>query len=469
MYANQKKIPWGRRIGYGAPGWATLFTFTMFTTYGLFFFTDVVGLPAAFAGIIMSVGTIWDAFTDPVVGIISDKRDPKKGRRRPFLFWAAIPFGIATWLLFSDFGFSGIACNIYFIVVALIFYTAQTLIDIPYTSLAGEMTSDYDERSTLGSVRIVWALLSVVFGGGVLFYTEKIQQILGVSEAASWSIAFAIFGVLCTVSIYIGWASTKGYENKEAVTPEKFSFKAILDGPLKNRPFKHVALAFIFGIIAQAVFLGTMAYYLAYNLRLSDGQIASVNTIMWIIGILWVWPVNKLSQKFSKKVSWNFSFGVWLVCMIIFPFFINKPGDGIAPIVMFSLLVVGLNALYQVIYALIPDCVEVDELKTGERREGIYYSAATVSQKVASAIAISVVGAVLTAIGYDASIDPSASTLAGIKTIFVVGTAVACLLSIVCIATNPLNKKRHREVCDALAEKKAGGEVDMEQFKDLIK
>jgi Na+/melibiose symporter-like transporter len=189
---------------------------------------------------------------------------------------------------------------------------------------------------------------------------------------------------------------------------------------------------------------------------------------MWIIGLLWVWPVNKISQVLSKKASWNFSFGLWLVCMILFPFFINRPGSAIAPIIMFSILVVGLNALYQVISALIPDCVEVDELKTGERREGIYYSSATISQKVASAIAISILGAVLTAIGYDAGTAPSAETLLGIKLVFSLGTAFFCLISILCIATNPLGKRRHKEVCAALEARSAGKAIDLADFKDLI-
>jgi sugar (glycoside-pentoside-hexuronide) transporter len=466
---NARKIPWKTKIGYGAPGWATLFTFTMFTTYGLFFFTDVVGLSAAFAGIVMSIGTIWDAISDPIVGTISDMRNPKKGRRRPFMFWFAIPFGISTWLLFSDFGLGDTATKVYFVIIAIFFYTMQTLIDIPYTALSGEMTPDYDERSTLGSVRIVWALLGVIFGGMVLFFTEQIQATFGVSEQTSWSIAFAGFGILCTASIYVGWKATKGYENESAINVEKFTFKAITEGPLKNVGFRHVAGAFIFGIIAQAIFLGTMTYYLYYDLKLSDGQVASVNTIMWIIGLLWVWPVNKLSQAFSKKFSWNVSFGIWAVCMIIFPWLINKPGSAIAPIVMFSILVVGLNALYQVIYALIPDCVEVDELKSGDRKEGIYYSTATISQKVASAIAISILGAVLTAIGYDAATEPSAYTLQGIKIIFSIGPTIACLLSMLCMASNPLNKNRHREVCAALERKKAGDDIDLKEFKDLIK
>ena len=219
----------------------------------------------------------------------------------------------ATWLLFSDFGFGETGTKVYFVIVAIFFYTVQTLVDVPYTALSGEMTTDYDERSTLGSVRIVWALVGVIFGGGILYYTDVIGNVFGMEAKEAWSVAFAGFGLLCTVSIIVGWAATKGYENREAVTPEAFSFKLIASGPLRNKAFLHVAGAFVFGILAQAIFLGSMTYYLYYNLELNDAQVASVNTIMWIVGLAWVWPVNKLSQTFTKKVSWNFSFGLWLV------------------------------------------------------------------------------------------------------------------------------------------------------------
>lgn len=102
--------------------------------------------------------------------------------------------------------------------------------------------------------------------------------------------------------------------------------------------------------------------------------------------------------------------GIWLLCMIVFPLFFLKPGSTAAPIIMTSILVVGLNALYQVIYAMISDCVEVDELLSGERREGLFYS----------------------------------------------------------MATNPLTKKRYSEVLEAVRLKRAGKEIALDEFKDLL-
>lgn len=157
------------------------------------------------------------------------------------------------------------------------------------------------------------------------------------------------------------------------------------------------------------------------------------------------------------------------MCMIVFPIFFLKRGSAIGPIIMTSILVVGLNALYQVIYAMIPDCVEVDELVSGERREGIFYSMATVSQKIAAAIAINVLGQAVDRIGYNPILAlQSTETLTGFRWIFIAGTSVCLMLSIVCMITNPLSKKRYNEVLKALEDKKAGKSVDINEFKDLL-
>ena len=463
-----KRMSPARAIAYGLPGLATLFTFTMFTTYGLYFFTNVVGLSGKFAGLIMTIGTLWDAVTDPLVGIISDNRDPRKGRRRPFLLVCAIPFGIVTWLLFTAWDFVEIQQKIYFIIVALLFYTFQTLIDVPYTSLSGEVTDNYDLRSKLATIRTFWAIIGVAIGGGIMAYTDFLEPVVGGSRQA-WSVCFAFFGIICTLSIWIGYKASEGYENKDIITKKSYSIKEMLEGPLRNKPFLHLTIAFIFAILAQAIFLGVLVYYLRYNLNLNDTQVSLVNIIMWIVALFWVFPIDHWSTKYSKVVSWTISMGIWLLCMIVFPLFFLKPGSTAAPIIMTSILVVGLNALYQVIYAMISDCVEVDELMSGERREGLFYSMATVSQKLAAASGVSVLGMIIDYVGYNPAVSvQSMQTVQGFHNIFVIGTSVCLLLSIVTMATNPLTKKRYSEVLEAVRLKRAGKEIALDEFNDLL-
>lgn len=230
-----------------------------------------------------------------------------------------------------------------------------------------------------------------------------------------------------------------------------------------------MALAFIFAILAQAIFLGVLVYYLTYNLQLNDMQISLVNIIMWIVALFWIFPIDYWSIKFSKKAAWIISMGIWLLCMIIFPIFFLKPHSSIAPIIMTSILVVGLNALYQVIYAMISDCVEIDELVSGCRREGLYYSMATVSQKIAAALGVSALGMVIDYVGFDSSLTiQTAKTLNGFRNIFVIGTSVCLLLSIIVMLINPLTKKKYNQVIESLRVKRKGKEISLEDFEDLL-
>ena len=406
--------------------------------------------------------------TDPLVGMISDARDPQKGRRRPFLIAFAIPFGIVTWLLFTSWNFVETTQKIYFIVVAILFYTFQTLIDIPYTSLSGEVTNDYDTRSRLATIRTFWAIVGVALGSGIMAYTSFLAPFVG-SIKNAWSVCFAIFGFICTISILIGWKVSKGYENQEVIIKEKVTFKDLLNGPLRNKAFLHLTAAFIFAILAQAVFLGVLVYYLTYNLQLNNMQVSMVNIIMWIVALFWVFPINKWSIKYSKAKAWCISMGIWFVCMIVFPLFILKPKSAIGPVIMTSILVVGLNALYQVIYAMISDCVEVDCLINKVRKDGIFYSMATVSQKIAAAIGVSILGNCMDKIGYNGQLaTQSLATQHGIALLFIGVTCMCLLLSIICMMTNPLTKKRYQDVLEALKKKEQGQEINIEEFKDLL-
>ena len=141
-----EKLPFKVRLSYGLSGYTSFITWTLFSMYGLFFFTDIVGLNPTFAGAIISLGTLWDAITDPIVGSISDNLKCKYGRRRPLIIGVAIPFAIISVLLFTNFGLSEGASKVYYVVIILLYYTAQTVLDIASSSLGSEMTLDYDER-----------------------------------------------------------------------------------------------------------------------------------------------------------------------------------------------------------------------------------------------------------------------------------------------------------------------------------
>lgn len=466
--SNKSGLPLKTMIGYGSAGYATLFTFTIVITYGLYFFTDVVGLSAGFAGMLLSIGTLVDAVTDPMIGTISDKRNPKNGRRRPFLITAAIPFGIVSWLLFTDWGFGQSLSMLYFTILIIMFYIVQTLIDVPYTALGTEMTLDYDERTKLSSIRYTWATVGGIVSGFTMAITSYLGDVFN-SAKAGWSITNMIFGILCTITILITWKSTKGRENTEMSDAEPFNLVHAFKGPFSNKSFRHVALSYLFGIVGQTVAVSVTVYYMSYNLQLSDNQISIAMVIMWIIAFFWIALTNHIALRFSKKAAWNFSMIIWIITLFIFVWIINAPGNAITVYIMTSIYVVGYNAIYQVTWASIPDCVEVDEFRTGQRKEGLYYSMASLTQKIAAAIAVAICGWIITCLGYDPSLTAqSQTTLTGFALMLSVGTSIFLLLSIISTATNPMTKSRHAAIKEAIALKEEGKPYSTEKFKELL-
>ena len=133
------KLPFKVKLSYGFSGYCSFITWTIFSYYGLYFFTENVGLSAAFAGAMISLGTLWDAVTDPLIGTLSDNSKNPKGRRRPLMKKIAIPFILVSMLLFTNWGFSEGVSKVYFVFIILAYYTCQTVVDISSSSLGSEM------------------------------------------------------------------------------------------------------------------------------------------------------------------------------------------------------------------------------------------------------------------------------------------------------------------------------------------
>ncbi|WDV48032.1 glycoside-pentoside-hexuronide (GPH):cation symporter [Clostridiaceae bacterium M8S5] len=465
---RNRKLPTGVKLGYGSTGFAAIMTLSIFIMYGMFFLTDVVGLDPAFAGIILSIGTLWDAITDPLIGSLSDKRDPKKGRRRPFLKWVAIPFGVVAWLLFTNPGLSQTANKIYFILVAIAFYTVQTILDVPYTALGAEMTLDYDERSSLNGNRNFFATISGVISAFTMTFVAFFSDKFG-SASAGWSATAAGYAIIATITIYIGYKSTEGYELTKVDNEDKASGIEFLKDVLKNKVFLYTAGLFAFSLISLTIQNSAMLYYLIYYMGFTSNQVSTALLIAWVPGLLWVPIINAISQKWSKKVAWITCMSIWAVGVFVIPMFILKPDSKFYLVGILQLCSgVGIVSQYQIVWSMIPDIIEVDEFKTGKRREGGYYGIIAFIQKGLTALTMLVSGTILTKIGYVPNAEQSVKTLNGMKLLIAIGGAVFLVISILIAYFNPINRERHAALTKAINDRRAGDDYSTDGFKELL-
>jgi sugar (glycoside-pentoside-hexuronide) transporter len=463
---HDEKLPFKVKLGYGLSGYSSFIAWTAFSYYGLYFFTDVVGLSAVFAGAMISLGTFWDAITDPIVGGISDNLKCKYGRRRPLIIGVALPFVFISILMFTNWGFSESVAKVYFVIIILLYYTAQTVLDISSSALGSEMTLDYDERSTLATYKNYFGLLATVAISPTLVLVAYFG---GWFENADygWSCTIAVYMVIALIFITILWRSTRGYERHRGESGNKFSFADIKE-LFNNKATRIVAIIFGVGIFSNTINYSIQVYYFTNYAELTGGQIASVTMVFGVASIIGAWIVDILMKKFGKMLAWVIgvgSEGIVLAAMV--GLFIN-PGQIGMIYAMVILMAVGNAAVYQVPWAMIPDCVDVTELSTGKRMDGIIFGTVAFLQKASGALGAALLGILLTFIGYSDAAVQTPETLAGIKNIFGFLVGGLYLVSVIIVFKYPLTKKKHDRVREAIVERREGKEVDMSEFKDLI-
>lgn len=462
-----EKLPFKVKLAYGLSGYTSFITWSLFSLYGMYFFTDVVGLAAAFAGAIISLGTIWDAVTDPIIGSISDGIKSEKGRRRPLIIGVALPFALISVLLFTNFGFSEAASKVYFVIVILLYYTAQTVLDISSSALGSEMTLDYDERSTLATYKNFFCMAVVIIVSPTLmlvtYFGKKLEN-----PDFGWSCALAIYMIIALIFIFILWKTTKGYEryggDEEAA---KFSFRDLKE-VFKNKATRIVMIIFALAVFGNTINLSLQVYYYSYYMEMNEAQIASVTMVIGILSCVGAFGIDVLCKKVSKKSAWIIAMGIEGLAMVLLIGFILKPGNiGMLYLLVF-LMALGTCAVYQVPWSMIPDCVDVNELESGKRMDGVIFGFVAFIQKVSGAVAMALVGVLLTAIGYVEGAAQSVETLTGLKYMYAFLCGGIFLVSAIVVIKYPLSKARHDAVLQGIEDRKQGKEPHMEDFKDLI-
>lgn len=159
----KEKLSLREKIGYGFGDAASSMFWKLFGMYLMFFYTDVFGITAAVAGLMMLITRVGDAFIDPLIGIMGDRTNTRWGKFRPYLLWIAVPFGIIGILTFTTPELSTTGKIVYAYVTYSLMMIIYSLINVPYASLMGVMTADGKERTTLATYRFIFA-----FGGSFL-------------------------------------------------------------------------------------------------------------------------------------------------------------------------------------------------------------------------------------------------------------------------------------------------------------
>ena len=386
----------------------------------LVFLTKVEGLSGAWAGIIIFVGKAWDAVTDPLMGMLSDRTKSKYGRRRFYFLIGAIPVFLSWVMLWYSFGITSEAVKIIYYMFAFMFFsTSFTLVMVPYNAVLADMTNDYNKRSAFTGLR-----LSFSAGAAILCGTVP-GMITGsfANQQTGYLIMGLVFGLVFGISWLMVFFGT--WENTKSNGDTGFSYKNWFS-VFKNKSFRIYALVFIFSQMAIDIIMAMAVFFLSVVLQ-KENLFTPVMAAILVVQLVFIIIFSKVAQRFGKKVPGIIAATVWVITSIaMFMFSPNTPD--IVIILVCAFIGVGAAGCNLVSWSILPDISDVDELMTGKRREGLYSGVSTFLRKLSGGIAVGAVGIMLDVFHYSdtavsaGNIEPL--TTFGVKLLFCVIPAI---------------------------------------------
>jgi len=423
----------GTKLGYGVCDLGGNLYFTVIAFWLLNYFTDTVGISAGLTGIIIMVGKIWDAVTDPVAGYLSDKTRSRWGRRRPWLLFGSVPLFLGMVAMFTNPGVSSQLWRFAWgLGVFCLLSTVYTVVNIPYSALTPELTKDFHEKTSLNGYRFGFAVLGTLLGAGAAL---PIVNAFG-SKNTGFSVMGTVFGAVMMITALITFFSVREREHPPAETAAGFfdSYRKVF----ANAPYRKILFTYTMHIVGVTVVSGILVYY--YKYLFGNEAHTTIALLFLLVTAMLFIPVSVVvSKRIGKKLTYALGMAI-VACAALAAAF---TGERLGLRWTFALMVfggIGLGATYALPWSMMPDAIEWEAVRTGVRREGAYYGIWTFCSKIGQAISIAVTGLILDLSGYVPEAVQKASAQAGIRIILGPVTAGAFLVGILILSRYPITE-----------------------------
>ena len=466
------------KIGYGFGDMSSSMFWKIFSYYLPFFYSNIFGLSLAHAGTLVLVTKLYDAVSDPVMGLIADRTNTRWGKYRPYLLWIAIPFAVAGVLAFftpqtDNYTFK----HVYAYVTYILMMTVYTAINVPYGAMLGVMTDDSREKSVFSSFRMFFAFIGSFIAMGSFEPLLKLRQsILGTlpdgwtladSTPADWTIAVSVIGIVCAVLFILSFVMTRERVTEAEMAKEpvkensdetaKTSVVEDLKALVANGPWWMLLGGGIAILLFNCVRGGAAAYYFAdvlgTNAIFTLALFLTVGEISQLVGVVVTVPV---SEKIGKKATFLLVLVAVTVLSIIVAFLPETPAGMWALLVSQILICIAIGINSPLLWSMFADVADYSELKNGRASTGLIFSSSSMAQKFGAAFGSAIVLWVLMAFGYDnakgAVQTPEA--LATIKALISWIPAIGSAAGIAIMLGYPLTDKKMSEIRQELSKKR---------------
>lgn len=443
----------------------------------LLYYNQVLGLPAPVVGGIIMVLLAIDGLLDPIVGIASDNARTRWGRRHPFMYAAALPYGICFALIWNPpAGLSQLGLAVF--LTAALFGTRvfDTFFEVPSSALGPELVEDYDRRTTLITVRYFFTFL-----GGVLltFLAYRVFLRDGLFERAGYGQYGLLAGGVITVAILIATRSTH-HRIPWLRDPPARSVSPLLllkdtFATLSNRSFWVVTASGTFAATAAGVISGLSTYFNVYFWELSPLQLSYLVTAGLVASLAALAIAPRLFASMGKKHGALLLFTAALLTNIA-PIAMRLLGwlpENGAPIILWllvseALLAGAISLMLNIAFSsMVADLTEDAELRTGLRSEGLLISADNFLKKATSGLGVFISSLVISVVGFPAKARPGEvpdAALQELGAFFIVALTVIYLAAILCLLGFRIDRRAHIRNIEAL-KARASARIDSQTPK----
>lgn len=463
------------KIGYGFGDMSSSMFWKIFSYYLPFFYSNIFGLSLAHAGTLILVTKLYDAVSDPVMGLIADRTNTRWGKYRPYLLWIAVPFALAGILAFftpqtDNYTFK----HIYAYVTYILMMTVYTAINVPYGAMLGVMSDDAREKSMFSSFRMFFAFIGsfVAMGSfepllrlrGAIMGTLPQNWTIADSAPMDWTVALIIIGSVCTILFLLSFAMTR--EHVTEAQMQKQNAGVVAEKPVRqssvwndlrclvsNGPWWMLLGGGISVLLFNCIRGGAAAYYFAdvlgVNAVFTLAAFLTAGEIAQLVGVIVTVPV---SEKIGKKATFLSVLTIISVLSVIVMFLPDTPAGMWTLMVIQVLICIAIGINSPLLWTMFADVADYSELKNGNASTGLIFSSSSMAQKFGAAFGSAIVLWVLMAFGYDnakgAVQTPEA--LSTIKALISWIPAIGSAAGILIMAMYPLTEKKMSEIREKL-------------------
>ncbi len=362
--------------------------------YYLVFLTDVIRLHPGLAGTVILISKIYDAITDPLEGLLTDRTRTRWGRRKPYLL-AGIPLVLLSFFLLwypataeSELG------RFAFVLLTYLFYsTVVSIVMLSYNAAVPELTLDYHERASVSSFRIFFSTVASVVAA--VLPLEIVGRFPDIRDGyIAMGLFFGLFFALPFIATLFAVRERREFQQP----PTRFDWREGFIEPFKIRSYVYVLFMYLLAFVAMDVLQSVVVYFLK-NYMLRPDDIQFVNGTLLVAQVVSLPVYVALSKRTSKRTGYMIGAAIWMLVMLS-SVWMTPESPGFVPYLFAAAVGLGTGGVIVMIYAIFPDMPDLGELRSGRRQEGTYSALTGFMRKLSSAFSLFLVGNLLSLTGY---------------------------------------------------------------------